>query len=323
MKSVVITGGAGYLGSVISDYFLKKGWKVKVIDLLFFDKKVPLRFLNNPNYDFMKTSFSDFVSIEKFIDRQDYVIHCASIVGEPASRKYPDLAFKINYRDTVEFINFLCHKEIKGFIFISTCSNYGISDDIANENSPLNPLSLYAETKVKVEEYLKNEVKDLKWVICRLSTLYGISPRMRFDLTVNEFTARAFFEKYIDVYLPNTYRPYLHVFDAARFIYGIIENFDSMSNEIFNIGFNGENYKKIEIIEIIRKFIPDLKIEIVRKGSDKRNYRVDFSKIQNFLKLKPIFRVEDGVKQIIKAFENKILEDYRDSVYYNTEMLFK
>ena len=204
---ILITGAAGYIGSVIVNRALEKDFRVKAIDALWFDKDVSLIHLNNPAYEFKKIDITDSSRLDRHLDGVDFVIHTAAVVGDPASKKFPDLTTKVNLESTIRLIDRLKGRGVKGFIFLSTCSNYGIADGLANEETPLKPLSLYARTKVDVEQYLMDKVKHIDWVICRLSTAYGISPRMRFDLTVSDFTMNAFTQKYLDIYLPKTYRP--------------------------------------------------------------------------------------------------------------------
>lgn len=316
---VLITGGAGYIGSVIVNRMLQNNLKVRAIDALWYEKKIPFAHLENPDYEFKRIDITNGPLLNECLDGVDFVIHTAAVVGEPAGKKFPELTYNVNYKASLELINKLRKKKrVKGFVFLSTCSNYGKSERLMTENAPLRPLSLYAETKVNVEKYLMDEIKDLDWVICRLSTTYGSSPRMRFDLTVNDFTINALINKCLDIYLPHTYRPYIHVFDVAEIILKIIENFDKVKNNIFNIGFEGENYQKIKIAEIVKKFIPDMSVMVSREGADPRDYQVDFSKLQRYLNIQKTHSVEDGVKEIMGLFNSGLIKNYSDRKYYNT-----
>ena len=316
MAKILITGGAGYIGSVISNLALQAGFEVLAVDLLWFKKDIPLAHLNNSSYRFLR---EDIAKISKNLLKDiDYVIHTAAIVGEPASNKYPELTKRINQKASISLINKCRQSNVKGFVFFSTCSNYGITDGTATENSPLRPLSLYAKTKVGVENYLLENSKGLDWIICRLSTVYGVSPRMRFDLTVNDFALNAYLSKKLDVFLPYTYRPYIHVYDLAKSILLLINDFKKVKNNIFNIGFNQENHQKIRIAEAIKKFIPGLEIKLTEKGSDLRNYKVDFTKMNEFLGIKNSFSVDDGVKQVINMLESGLINNPKENFYYNT-----
>ena len=162
------------------------------------------------------------------------------------------------------------------------------------------------------------KIKSIDWIICRLATAYGISPRMRFDLTVNDFTMNAYLKKYLEIFLPLSYRPYIHVVDIARVAIKMLKKFESVKNNIFNIGFNSENYQKIQISEIVRKVVPETKIRVVKRGTDLRDYQIDFSKLQKFLNIKNTFTVEDGAKQVLKMLKDRIIIDPSEDRYYNT-----
>jgi nucleoside-diphosphate-sugar epimerase len=273
--------------------------------------------MSNPAYEFIKGDIRDDQLIAETLEGVDFVIHAAAVVGDPASKKYPELTSQVNYTASIDLIKRACERGIKGFVFFSTCSNYGVSDGIATEETPLNPLSLYAETKVDVEKYLNDEVKDIDWVVCRLSTVYGASYRMRFDLTVNDFAMNAYTNKYLDVFMPYTYRPYIHVFDAARTVLEMIGEFEKVKNNVFNVGFEGQNYQKIQIVEAVKKFIPELSVDIIEGSQDLRDYRVDFSKLKQYLGLKNIYTVEDGVGEVIEILKHGFIADAQSNVYSN------
>jgi nucleoside-diphosphate-sugar epimerase len=315
---ILITGGAGYIGSMITSVALQQNIQVKVVDCLWFNKSIPLIHYSNPNYEFVYGDICDATLHDSLLDDVDYVVHCAAVVGDPASKLFPDLTRKINYEASVALFNKAALLKKKGFIFFSTCSNYGVADGMATEESPLNPLSLYAETKVHTEQYILEKHTELDYIICRLSTVYGLSPRMRFDLTVNDFTLNGFRKKYLDLFLPESYRPYIHVFDLASTLVQLLLNFDNVKNNVFNLGFLGENYMKIEIAEAVRKYLPEVKIDILKEGGDLRDYKVDFSKLNKWLGVKNVFNVEKSVKEIIEVLHAGIITDFDNPVYYNT-----
>ena len=315
---ILITGGAGYVGSVITNLALQNGHSVRAVDLLWFNKKIPLIHYNNPLYEFIKGDICLEEIQDSILEDVDYLVHTAAIVGDPASKLFPELTKRINEEATISLIEKAKAKKIKGMMFFSTCSNYGVADGMANENSPLNPLSLYAETKVNAEKYLMNNAGSLNWVIGRLSTVYGSSPRMRFDLTVNDFTMVGFYKKQLDIFLPESYRPYIHVYDLANIVMNIIANFDKVKNNVFNIGFKGENYQKIRIAEAVKKYIPEVQINILKEGGDLRDYQVDFSKLHTFIDIEPAFNVELAVKEIVEILNAGLIENPEDPMYYNT-----
>ena len=316
---ILLTGGAGYIGSVLTNELLLNGHEVYVADILWFNKSTPLIHYNNPNYNFYKTDVRDKNAISKLLEKVDFIIHPAAIVGDPASKKFPELTKEINEIAAKNVIDVAAESKVKGFIFFSTCSNYGISNDgLANEDTQLNPLSLYAETKVNIEKYLQENSKNLNWVIGRLSTVYGISPRMRFDLTVNEFALKGFKDKYIDIFRPESYRPYVHVYDLSKIITEIINNFQTVKNNVFNIGFPGENYRKIEIANAVNKYIPETKIDILKEGGDNRDYQVDFTKLSKFLDVEKNYDVEKSVKETIEALEMGLFGNTNKKEFSNT-----
>jgi nucleoside-diphosphate-sugar epimerase len=308
---ILITGGAGYIGSVITNLALQNGHEVVAVDHLWFNENIPLIHLSNPKYTFVKGD----------IRNKDVVataINTAAVVGDPASKLFPEDTKSINEDASYQLIDLARAEKVKGFIFFSTCSNYGVANDLATEESELRPLSLYAESKVNVEKYLIEKVTDMNWVIGRLSTIYGASPRMRFDLTVNDFTLNAWKKQYLDIFLPESYRPYIHVFDLANIMMHVIADFDKVKNNVFNIGFPGENYQKIQIAEIVKKYIPETKIDILKEGGDKRDYQVDFSKLHRFLNVKQIFNVDKSVAEIYEMLSKGYITDPAAPVYYNT-----
>lgn len=315
---ILITGGAGYIGSVLSNLALQQGHEVIAVDLLWFNEQIPLIHLNNPNYTFHKGDISDKSLMEKLCKVCDFIVHTAAVVGDPASKLFPELTHSINETASISLINIARTSGVKGLVFFSTCSNYGVANDLATEETPLQPLSLYAESKVNVEKYLIDHVHDMPWVIGRLSTIYGASPRMRFDLTVNDFTLNAFTKKYLDIFLPESYRPYIHVYDISNVVLTLLANFDRVKNNVFNIGFPGENYQKIQIANTVKKFIPDVKIDILKEGGDKRDYQVDFSKLHRFIDIKQQFNVEKSVAEIFEMLQKGYIRNPEAPVYYNT-----
>ncbi|MFP4180584.1 MAG: NAD-dependent epimerase/dehydratase family protein [Spirochaetaceae bacterium] len=316
---ILIPGGAGYIGSVLATELLKHGHELRVVDLLWFNRSTPLIHYSNPSYEFIRDDITKDEVIDRSLEGVDFVIYPAAVVGDPASNKYPELTKETNEIAAKKIIKRASKYGLKGFVYFSTCSNYGISgDELANEDTNLNPLSLYAETKVNVERYLQQEVSDMDWVIGRLSTVYGIGPRMRFDLTVNEFALKGFMEKYIDIYRPESYRPYVHVYDLSRIINTIVDKFDGLKNNVFNIGFPGENYKKIQIAEAVKKYLPDTQIDILKSGGDDRDYQVDFSKLHRFLDIDKVYDVDKSVEETIRALEDKLFGDTSREVFSNT-----
>jgi len=317
---ILVTGAAGYIGSTLCRELLTKGHSVVGVDSLLFGGTSLLGIIRHPNFTFVH---SDNIDTEKFsdhIDNETFVVNLAAIVGDPASKKYPEKTEETNLKAAEQLADLAIQKKARKFLFVSTCSNYGLVDKgvMATEESELKPLSLYAETKVQTELYLKKNIKEsLNWTILRFSTVYGLSPRPRFDLTVNDFTLHAIKEKKLAIFLPQTNRPYVHVLDAARAVEMCIEKPDISAQQIFNVGDNSQNYKKIDIVEAITKVIPDVEVEFVDKGQDLRDYTVNFDKIASTLGYKITKRVPDGVNEIALAINTGIINDYQNPNYYN------
>lgn len=317
---VVVTGAAGYIGSMLSTMLLNKGYEVIGVDKLLHGGKSILALLQSKNFKLIMQDIENIDTYEKFIDENTIIINLAAVVGEPASRKMPEETQKTNVHSTKKLIDLACKRKVKKFIFVSTCSNYGqvTKNELANETFQLKPLSLYAETKVEVENYLINNVKDnMKWTILRLATVYGLSLRPRFDLTVNDFTLHAIIDKKLVIYLPHSNRPYVHIKDVARGIESILNNQEKTNSQIYNVGNSNENYKKIDIVNEIKNIVKDFDVEFVEKGNDPRDYKVSFEKINKDLGYSTKYRVVDGVKEIEFAITNNIIKDYSNEEYYN------
>lgn len=314
MKKILLIGGAGYIGSVIIKKMLFDGNQVRNLDNLFFDNKFSInQYEKEKNYEFINGDLCSEKVLKKVIKGISDVVVLAGIVGDPLSKKYPKETEEINEKGIKNCLNFFRNKNLDKVIFISTCSNYGAinDDEIADENHKLNPISLYAKSKVNIENFiLNNRGKfDFSPVILRFSTAFGISPRMRFDLTLNEFTMQLFKGNELEVYEPNTWRPYCHVNDFSEIISKVInEKKEKVAFEVFNVGSEKNNYTKLMIIDIIKKYLPYSKIKLVDRLADRRNYRVNFKKINNLFKHEYV-SVEDGIKEIISALQDNQYSD--------------
>ena len=254
----------------------------------------------------------------------DAVIHLAAIVGDPACKESPDLAIETNWKASKNLIGCAIKYNVKRFLFASTCSNYGKmekSDEKLNEDSELSPLSLYAELKVKFEKYILEDLRNNSSIvptILRFSTVYGLSPRMRFDLTINEFCKELFLGRELVVFGQQFWRPYCHVKDFSRAFELILESpSDEVGFNVYNVGSSYENYTKQMIIDEISKVISGVKIKYIQQQDDPRDYRVDFSKIKNSLGFKVSKTVPEGIKEIVNTFRDGFFTDCDDQKYYN------
>jgi nucleoside-diphosphate-sugar epimerase len=309
MKKILIIGGGGYVGNVISYHFLKLNYIVNVLDNFIYDNSFSIcSLMGDPNYNFFYGEFSDHKKLEEVSKGVNNVLILAGLVGDPITKKYPELSKKINDLGVKKCIDFFDKKLIDKLIFISTCSNYGIIKDgeLANENYELKPLSLYAKAKVSNEKYLlsKKDKTGYSGVILRFATAFGISPRMRFDLTVSQFTRDLFFREKLVVFDEHTWRPYCHVRDFARLIETVINSENNKVHfEVFNAGGEKNNYTKKMILDVISSKIINCEIEYNQNDSDPRNYKVDFNKVKKVLDFSPNYSIEMGVEELISAFK--------------------
>ena len=330
-KIVLLIGGAGYLGPVITSYFLDAGYKVKCFDLLLFKNNIcVLPYLQNPNYDFIYGDLCDEEALINALEGVTDVVLLAGLVGDPITKKYPEASQAINDDGISKCISLLNGRRLDHVIFVSTCSNYGLTkgDEISDEECALSPLSLYAKSKVSAEKQLlegKGAV-DYTATVLRFATAFGLAPRMRFDLTVNEFTRELALGRDLLVFDANTWRPYCHVKDFARLIKIVIEApREKVSFEVFNAGGDINNYTKQSVVDAILKVLPDAKVRYKDHGSDPRNYRVDFKKVRETLGFEPKFTVEDGIAELLSAINEHVFDhaDEMRDFHGNYQILYQ
>ena len=321
-KSVLVTGGAGYVGSVLVKKLVDEEFSVTVIDSLIFGKDGISELIDKNQIKFFNFDLRETTKIDNILENIDCVIHLAAIVGEPLCKKIPDAALQIN-----EFVTknlaLLCKKNhVNRFIFASTCSNYGKSSEIVNENSPTQPLSLYSKTKLNSEKFILDlKSESFEPCIFRFATAYGLSPRMRFDLLVQEFIRDAVLDNKIKIFGADFWRPFIHVEDmASACISAINGDHDIISGQIYNVGNENENYTKISLAKIIQKFLPSTEIEIVESKNDLRSYKVSFEKIRNNLNFSPKHSIETTVKKILEKIHLNELNP-QDSEFSNISKL--
>jgi len=312
---VLVTGGAGYIGSVLVRQLLNKEYKVRAFDSLKFGGEALYDVMLHPNFEFMKGDVRNAREVEKALEGIDAIAHLAAIVGDPACKKFSEEAKETNWDGSVAIFEAAEKAGVNRFVFASTCSNYGKMpdpDSFVTEISELNPVSLYAELKVKFEKYLLEERKDSQ--ICstalRFSTVYGFSPRIRFDLTVNEFTRNAAIHGEQEIWGAQFWRPYCHVDDLARAVVLVFESTEEkVRANVFNVGSTEENYNKGMIIEEVCKVVPDTLVKYVEMNEDPRDYRVNFDKIKNELGYTITKKVPEGVKEIYTLLKTGIITD--------------
>lgn len=314
MKKILLIGGAGYIGTVVAKYLLDRKFDVKIYDNLIYNSDASKKFLEkNKNIQFVNGDILQIVNKTNIFDDIDVVVLLAGLVGDPITRKYPDLSIKINTDGNKLVIDESIKTKIKKFIYISTCSNYGLIPDNheADENYKLNPISSYAKSKVEIESYLLNkENENFSTTVLRFATAFGISPRMRLDLTINEFIYEMIHKKELLVYDPDTWRPYCHVLDFARLIHNVIEDKNkNTKGQIFNAGSNKNNFTKRQIVELISKYVKNCNVTFQEKGSDPRNYKVNFDKVKQHLNFVAKYDVEDNILNMINTIKDyKIID---------------
>lgn len=323
MKKVLVTGGAGYIGSVLVRILLNKGFYVRAADSLKFGGDALYDVAQHPRFEFMKADIRNEEDIDRILDGMDHVAHLAAIVGDPACSKFPEEANQVNWEASVKLFEKAEQAGIKRFVFASTCSNYGKMEDpnsYVTEESELRPVSLYAELKVKFENFIMIEKKKspMTATALRFSTVYGMSPRIRFDLTVNEFTRNVCLTGEQEIWGPQFNRPYCHVDDLARAVMLILQSpKKKVRANVFNVGDTNENYSKRELMEEIQKLIPDAKAIYVERTEDPRDYRVNCDKIEKELGFKITKTVPDGISEIIKLMRSGIIADTYSEKFRN------
>lgn len=312
---ILITGGAGYIGSVLVSRLRRDGKKIRIFDNLMYTGEGLLANIGSPYVDFYQGDMRNPEDCINALKGIDTVIHLAAIVGEAACKKNPSMAKDVNFYATCQLWEMARDQGTRRFFFASTCSNYGVAD-LASEKTELKPLGLYAETKVDAERWLlAQDSGDMDTVIFRFATAFGVSPRTRWDLLINEFVLDAYISGRLSIYNPAAQRPYCHVEDIANMVSEVVQmvrRFVGFNKTIFNVG--GYNRSKFQIAEILKREFPSLLVDI-SQGGDGRNYRVDFSKIHAY-GITPVRPPETEIKKMIVAlplFDNLRAKKWRNA----------
>ncbi len=322
-QTVLVTGGAGYIGSVLVRLLLRSGLRVRVIDNLSFGGEALLGLLGDPCFEFLHGDLRRPGDIDTALAGVDSVVHLAAIVGDPACRQQPELATAVNKQAAESLLHEAQAAGVRRFIFASTCSNYGKMGDTAmcDERSPLRPISLYAELKVGFERILMAVDPDKLSAVClRFATAYGLSARPRFDLTVNEFTRDLYLHKRLEVFGEGFWRPYCHTTDLAQACYlALLAPAEAVGGQAFNVGHTAENYRKKDLVDLILRELPDRAelVSFVQREEDPRDYRVNCDRIRDALGFIPRKKVVDGVREIIAALAQGIITNAEHPGYRN------
>ena len=299
---ILITGGAGYLGSVITGKMLNEGYEVIVLDKLLFNQTSLLQYTSNPKFKFIYGDVRNESLLEKLCNQSDVIIPLAAIVGFPACAADPKLAKEINFQQIVNIVKFTNGKG-KKILYPNTNSGYGLGlgQSECNEESPLTPISVYGQTKCDAENFLRTSTDA---IIFRLATVFGVSPRMRTDLLVNDFTYKAITDKYIVVFEKTFKRNYIHIEDVANAFLFMLNNYETYRNEVFNVGLSNANLSKQELLEKIQTHVPDFAVSYndYYEDPDKRDYIVSNEKIES-TGWKPEWDLDMGIKQLIMGYQ--------------------
>ena len=313
---ILLIGGAGYVGSAITSTLLKNGHEISVLDNFVYNNQSAIQpFIGDPSYQIVKGDMGNYSDLDKVYNNQDAVVVLAGLVGDPITKKFPEQSKSVNEEAIKNCIDYFDDKSIKNLIFISTCSNYGLikEDELADEEFQLSPLSLYAKAKVAAEKYILEKKGKVNYsaTVLRFATAFGLSPRMRFDLSVSEFTKELFSGNELLVFDEHTWRPYCHIRDFGRLIEKVLTAEKNIIDfEVFNAGGEINNHTKKMIVDLILKYVNEGKVSYTDNGSDPRNYKVSFKKVKEKLDFEPQFTVEDGVKELIDAFSIGLYSDH-------------
>ncbi|MDY7041257.1 MAG: NAD-dependent epimerase/dehydratase family protein, partial [Chloroflexota bacterium] len=322
IKNVLVIGGAGYIGSALTRRLLELGYKVRVLDLLLYGDASISDFYGHPKFELVKGDFRHVDTVVSATRSMDAIVHLGAIVGDSACSIDQDLTIEINLRATRTIAEVGKGFGVRRFIFASTCSVYGASDEILDERSILCPISLYARTKMESEKMLLSLTNaTFAPTILRFGTIYGLSGRPRFDLVVNLLTARAIQDGKAGIFGGRQWRPLVHVKDVAEAIVITLQApLCNVRGQVFNVGSNEQNYQIADLGLMVKEAIPTARI-ITQPREDNRNYQVRFDKIRNVLNFQPRYTVRDGIQEIIDAFATGKITDYQDPNYSNFSSL--
>jgi nucleoside-diphosphate-sugar epimerase len=331
-QHILITGGAGYIGSILTSELLRANYKVTVLDSLLFGGEALVSFLHHPNFNFVKADVTEPRAVRDAVKsdwpRPDAIVHLAAIVGFPACQAVGrQVAWRYNVEATRTVFGQAADLGVERFVFASTYSNYGMSENgrPVTEESPLHPQSLYAETKIAAEEFLISQ-KDSTCapLLFRFATIYGISPRTRFDLIVNQFVLEAYTRRELIIYQRGYSRSFVHIRDVVRgVIMGLAAPLGTVRGQVFNLGTENGNYSKNDIVQLVLKRLPETVVEYkdITFGGDMRDITVSFEKIKRVLGFNTTLTVDDGVREVLHALKSGLIRNPTDDRYRNAQFI--
>ena len=311
MEKVLITGGAGYLGSILTEVLLSKGYAVTVLDSLVCKQLSLTSFCHNENFNIVVGDVRDTKLLTSMVETHDIIIPLAAIVGMPACKKDPDLTVAVNYQQIKNIIEII--QPIQKLLVPNTNSQYGSSETIITEESPFNPLSLYAKTKCDAE---KRVLESGNGISLRLATVFGVSYRQRMDLLVNDFVYRAFTDEFLVLFESHFLRNYVHVRDVAKAFVHLIENYETCNNNAFNVGLTSANMSKLQLAQKVKEYVPNLVIieEQFKEDFDKRNYVVSNEKLEK-TGWNCDYSLDAGIKELLSAY--KMIHNFKNKDFTN------
>jgi nucleoside-diphosphate-sugar epimerase len=321
-RTVVVTGGAGYIGAPLCLNLAGSGYEVRALDVLLHGQQEIAEQLERAGVEVIRADVRDAAARERALRDASAVVHLAAIVGDPACARDPQLSRVVNVEGSLALAADAERIGVERFVMASTCSNYGRMLDPAtpiDEQGVLAPVSLYAEQKVEIERSLLDRTNGATQPTClRFATVYGVAPRMRFDLTVNEFARDLWADRRLEVFGEQFWRPYVHVRDAGRAIRTVLEAPSGLvAGAVFNVGRSGENYRKLDLVQEIRKLTDRGEVTYVHRDEDPRDYKVSFDKIRDVLGFETQMTVPDGIAELLDALEQGRFEDPFDARYRN------
>lgn len=311
MNKVLITGGAGYIGSILTEKLLENGYNVTVLDSLIYNQLSLLGFCHNKQFKFIHGDVRNEPLLKELVDSVDIIIPLAAIVGMPACKSYPQVAIDVNYKHIVNVLKF--SGKNKKIILPNTNSQYGSSTEIITEESPFKPLSLYAETKCDAEKAL---LDNQNGIALRLATVFGLSYRMRMDLLVNDLTYKAITDGYLVLFESHFIRNYIHIRDIANTFLFMIENYEKCNSNAYNVGLSSANCNKLQLAEKIKEYVPELVIvqNEFKKDFDQRNYMVSNKKLES-LGWNPKYSLDDGIQELLQGY--KLINKFKNKDFTN------
>jgi nucleoside-diphosphate-sugar epimerase len=319
---VLVTGGAGYVGAELVDELVVAGHDVRVLDVLLHGQEDVAERLASLDVELLRADVRDRDARRRALQGIEGVVHLAAIVGDPACARDPELSNAVNVAGTLAVVEDARAAGVERLIFASTCSNYGRMADPTvpiDESGELRPISLYAEQKVAMERsLLETEPNGTATTCLRFATVYGVGRRMRFDLTVNEFTRDLWAGRRLDVFGETFWRPYLHVRDAARAVVLVLASpLPKVAGRVFNAGHSDENYRKLDLVELIIGRLGRGEVDYVRRDEDPRDYKVSFERIRGELGFEPVQRVPTGIDELVVALDQERFGDPFSARYSN------